>query len=140
MHPPPPPLCGVTGRDWLVVGVLCPGNIERPYKDGNRLVTVLSFCVLATSKVISGWVPTCDRAQSWRLYSAAPPRDQAASNMAWCPTRSCYPVTEPTSPCPRLIMPNTRLGGDKYQFASHWFDSTRVQTHQFESDDLLKRI
>ena len=30
--------------------------------------------------------------------------------------QSHYPDTEPTSPCPIIIMPSTRLGSEKYQF------------------------
>ena len=56
-------------------------------------------------------------ALSWQLYSAASVGHQ-----------SHYPDTELTSPCPILIMSNTRLVSDKYPFESHWFDSTRVQT------------
>ena len=43
---------------------------------------LLLVYVLATSKVISGRVPTCDSAQSWRLYNTAPLGDQAVSIMA----------------------------------------------------------
>ena len=43
-------------------------------------------------------------------------------------TQLHYPGTEPTSPCPILIMPSARLGSDKYQFKSHWFDSTRFRS------------
>ena len=32
---------------------------------------LLGFYILAIFKVISGWVPNCDSAHSWRLYSAA---------------------------------------------------------------------
>ena len=32
--------------------------------------------VLATSKVLSGWVPTCGSANSWRLYSSGRPGHQ----------------------------------------------------------------
>ena len=39
-------------------------------------VCVLEFYVLATSKVISGRVPTCDSVHSWRFYSAATLGDQ----------------------------------------------------------------
>ena len=49
-----------------------------------------------------------------------------------------YPATEPTSPCPVLIMPNARLGSDTCQFKSHWFDSTRFRTHKFEFPNLPK--
>ena len=40
------------------------------------------FGVLATSKVISGRVPSCDSAHSWRLYSAAPLGNQWRGNGA----------------------------------------------------------
>ena len=43
---------------------------------------------------------------------------------------SHYPDTEPTSPYHILIMPSTWLRSDKYQFKSHWFDSTMVQTRK----------
>ena len=41
---------------------------------------VLLFYILPTFKV-SGWVPTCDSAQSWLLYSAAPLGEQTATTM-----------------------------------------------------------
>ena len=31
---------------------------------------------------------------------------------------------------------STRLGSDKYQSLSHWFDSTRVRTRGFDSHEL----
>ena len=34
-------------------------------------IRVLEFYVLATSKVIAGWILTCDSAHSWSFYSAA---------------------------------------------------------------------
>ena len=86
------------------------------------------FYVLATSKVISGWAPTCHSVHSWWFHSSAPLGDQAASTMTWYPTHSHYPVTESTSPCPSLIMPSAWLRLNKYQFLSHWFDLTRVWT------------
>ena len=47
-----------------------------------------------------------------------------------------YPGTEPTSPVPILIMPNTWLGSDTYQFLSHQFDWIRVWTCALESLNL----
>ena len=76
---------------------------------------------------VGQWVPTCDSAHSRWLYSAASLEHQAVSSMVCYPTQSHYPDTEPTSPCPILIMPSTRLGSDKYQLYSHCFDSTRVR-------------
>ena len=46
---------------------------------------------------------------------AAPLGNQAASTMIWYLTWSHYPDTEPTRPCPILLMPNPRLGNDEYQ-------------------------
>ena len=61
--------------------------------------------------------------------------NQAVSTMTKYPMQSDYPDTEPTSPCHILIMSSAWLGSDEYQFSSHWFDSTRVQT----PPDLPKR-
>ena len=74
------------------------------------------FYILATSKVISKWELTCNSAHSWRLYSAAPLGNQAASTVTQFPTQSHYPNTEPTSPCLLLIMLSTQLRSNKYQF------------------------
>ena len=37
-----------------------------------------------------------------------------------------------TDPCPILVMPSARPGSDKYEFLSHWFDSTRARTHEVQ--------
>ena len=58
----------------------------------------LLFYVLATCKVISAQVLTCNSAHSWQLYSAAPLGDQATNTMTWYPKQSHYPDAEPTSP------------------------------------------
>ena len=39
------------------------------------------FYILASSKVTSGWVLTCDSAHSWRLYGVASLRYHAADTM-----------------------------------------------------------
>ena len=46
----------------------------------------------------------------------------------WLAVRNLYHLfdTELTNPYPILIMPSAGLGSEKYQFKSHWFDSTRV--------------
>ena len=77
---------------------------------------LLEFCVLATSKVISERVLTCDNAHLWQLYSVAAMEDQVTSIVTRYPTQSHYPGTEPTSLCRILIMPSARQGSDKYQF------------------------
>ena len=94
-----------------------------------KFVCLLSY-VLATCKVISEGVSTCDSVHSWWLYSADPLGEQATSTMTWCPTQSHYLDTEPTSPCTILLKLSTRLWSDMYQFLSHWFDSTSIQTHK----------
>ena len=47
-------------------------------------IGLLLFSVLATSEVISGWIPSCDSAHSWWLYSAASLGHQATGTM------TCY--------------------------------------------------
>ena len=85
-----------------------------------RSVGCWEFYILATSKVIL----TSDSAHSWWLYSAAPLENQATRTMTQYPTQSHYPDTEPTSPCPILLMPSARLGSDTYQFDKSlvWLD------------------
>ena len=84
----------------------------------------LLFSFLATFKVISGWVATCDSAHSWWLYSAVKLGNQTASTMTWYPTQSHYLDTELTSPCHILLVLSTRLESDKYQFNKSlvWLD------------------
>ena len=83
---------------------------------------LLEFSILATSKVISGWAPTCDSVQSGRLYS--PWRNQDACTLTWYPTQSPYPDTERTSPCFILVMLSAWLRSDKYHFYKSlvWLD------------------
>ena len=98
-------------------------GFEPDWKQG-LLVCLLH---LATSKVISWRVLTCDRAHAWRLYSAAPL--QTGPSTPW---PISHPVTLP--PCwvtrtpapwvshiiltlsPILEVPSVRLGNNKYQF------------------------
>ena len=88
-----------------------------------QTVCLLLPYFLATSKVISGRVLTCDSMHSWRLHSAVSLGDHATSNSSWYLTQSNYPDTEPTSPCPALMMPSAWLVSDMYQFKSFiWLD------------------
>ena len=50
------------------------------------IACLLMLYILVTSKVISGWVPTCDSAHSLRLYSAVALGIQAINTMTWFPT------------------------------------------------------
>ena len=86
-------------------------------------MTCLSFNILATTKVISRWAPTCNSAFSWQLYSAAQLGNQTIP-MTWYHTHSQYPDAESTSPCPILLMLSSWLGSDKYKFYKSlvWFD------------------
>ena len=88
---------------------------------------ILLFYILTTSEVISWCVPTCCSMCSWWLYNAAPLGDQ--STAPWPDISHISPDTEPTSPCRILIMMSAWLESDKYQFVSHWLDSTSVRTH-----------
>ena len=42
----------------------------------NVIGWLLEFYALAISKVMSGWLPTCESVHSWQLYIAAPLGDQ----------------------------------------------------------------
>ena len=64
-------------------------TLSGRYRNGYRLVTVRTNCNL---------------------------EHQAASTMNYYPTQPNYPGTEPTNPCPILMMPSVRLGSNKYQF------------------------
>ena len=96
---------------------------------------LLKVYILATSKFISGQVPTCDSAHSWLRYSTTALGDQAASTMNWYHTQWHYPDTESTSHCPVLIMPSAWLGSDKYQVLTHCgltlpgFEPARSKSH-----------
>ena len=52
------------------------GSVQQHTGDFPSKVCLL-FYVLTTSKVISGWVPTCDSSHSLQLYSDIPLEDQA---------------------------------------------------------------
>ena len=96
--------------DWVIGSVMVSINIIP-----RMAVCLLLFYVLSTSKVISGWVPTCDRTHPWQLYSAAPLGNQATSTMTQYPTQSHFPDTKLTTLRPMLIIPNICLENDKYQ-------------------------
>ena len=62
--------------------------------------------------VIAWRVPTCDSVYSWWLYRSATRGHHAAGTT----TQSYYGDTELTSIFPILLVPNARLGSDKYLF------------------------
>ena len=70
------------------------------------LVGCWKFFILATFQIISEWVTTWNSALG----------NQAASTMTRYATQLYYPNSEPTSPCPALLMASARLGSDDYQF------------------------
>ena len=85
----------------------------------------LSLYVLATSKVISRLVTVCAHGDfielsHWETRLLLPWPDITLSH------------TEPTSPCPILVMLSAWLRSDKYQFLSDWFDSTSVRTREVQ--------
>ena len=102
------------------------------------LFVLLLFYVLATSRIISGWALTCYSAHLWGLYSAASLGNQATSTCY--PTQSHFPDTEPTSPCPTLIMPTARLGSDTYKFVKSlvWLDQA-LDSNPRSSDSLISQ-
>ena len=77
---------------------------------------MFTFYILATSKVISRQVLTCDCAHSWQLCSATQLGNQAISTMTYYPTRLHCPGTKRTSPWSVPLMLSTRLGINMYHF------------------------
>ena len=75
------------------------------------IVYLSLFYVLATSKFISGQIPSCESVHSWQLYRAAPLGNQAISIMT---IRQIILTLSQTVHIP--IMPSTCLGSDTYQF------------------------
>ena len=78
-------LGNVRVHDWLEVFELAVlQQLEDVHLRTQKRVHIgwlLEFYTLTTFKVISGQVPTCGSAHSWRLYSAAPMGTQAISVM-----------------------------------------------------------
>ena len=109
-------------KQWIAQ---CQDNATLPKP---RCVWRLGLYILATTMVITDlWQCTLT------LYSIAP--------LGGCQHHDLIShsvILGPTSPCPTLIMQSTWIRSDKYQFVSHWFDSTRVLSHTFESPDLPK--
>ena len=95
------------------------------------------FAVVLRPSNVKGseYVATCDSVHSWRLYRPAPLGNQAASTM----TQSHYSDIGPTSPCTIPIMMSTRLGSDKHQFQSHYFNLPGFQFTRLGFLDLITR-
>ena len=72
-------------------------------------IEIMEFCILGTSKVISGWVATCDSGHAWRLYITIPLGNQAVTIMSKYLTQSKYADSDLSSPCHVIIMPSIRL-------------------------------
>ena len=132
-------LLGCACATWLQIAIATSSSHQYKYTKGhpsttpvdtklsrwsNILCSHIILILSKPSKVISGWLSICDNAHSWRFYSATPLGNQAISTMTWCPTHSHHPVTEPTSPCPILLMQSARLGSNKYRFYKSllWLD------------------
>ena len=63
------------------------------------VIALLGFYILVASKVITGWVPTCDRMHALKmLCSAAPVEVLAASTLAQYPSQSIYLGSRQTNP------------------------------------------
>ena len=109
--------CSLVRFYWFVVcgrrgGIGAGREADAGYRIINRLFV---FYIFAMSTVQTGWAPTCDSAHLWQHYNAAPLRDQVTGIMVQCPAQSHNHNTELASPCPFLLIPNARLGCDKYQ-------------------------
>ena len=119
-----------SARQWY--GTCC---MRRERSNAERRI-FLAFVVLllATLKVISEQVPTCDRAQVMFAFVLLPHWETRMS-ATWHDIPH-YPVTEPTSPCPIPIMLSTWLGSDKYQYDNSlaWLDHGFKPTISLTSD------
>ena len=103
---------------------------------GHRTATMAAHLLLTSGPVrceavlhscgaspVGGRVATCDSVHSWWFNSVTSLGYQATGSMTCYHIQSHYSVTEPTSPCPILIMTNAGLGGNYYQFdSSVWLD------------------
>ena len=103
---------------------VCVGDHVCVYLYAGSLYQCMSLdaCLgfMSWQHVISGMLPTWDSAHSRRLFSAVPLGYKAASTEHWYHTQSHYPDTEPTSPCPIRVIPNSRLGGGLYKWSKSW--------------------
>ena len=61
---------------------------------------LLEYCILATLKVISGWVATCDNVRSCWAYRSVQLGNQAPATMPWYTTLWNYPDSELTNSYP----------------------------------------
>ena len=95
------------GVDWLSASV---------WRSEDWLVGCWRFCILATSKVISRMVQTCDSAHSWLHYKTIRLGNQAAGMMIWFSSNFHYLHTHWTSLGPIILMPSTWLVGNKFPF------------------------
>ena len=91
---PPPVLVGRVVQNVLAKSNQC---VKHIYLSLSNFFVCLLFDVLATSKVISGWVPTCDSVHSRWLYRGASLEHQSARTRTCYPAQSYYPDTEQTS-------------------------------------------
>ena len=84
-RPPWDPLCRplMTSENKPKQSLHTPIYIYR-----ERNCWLLEFYSLATSRVITGQVPTYDNVHSWHIYSAAPLGDQATRTRTLYPTES----------------------------------------------------
>ena len=85
---------------WLVVGILCPGNI---YGHITMVTTMWQF-----------------------TFSAARLRHHATGIMTQYRTQSHYPDSEHTSSFPVILIPSASLGSNKYQFDKSDLTGNRV--------------
>ena len=95
----------------------------KSYQEGYRLVTVCTH-------------DNCIGLFHWETRLAAPCPD--------IPPIHIILTLNQLYLAPILIMPSTWLGSDKYNvlshwILSHWIDSTSVWTHEFKTNNLLKR-
>ena len=123
---PPPRLPAYRRRDSRPTAAVIPGLPPPRLPAYPAIICLLLFCILTTSKVISGQVPTCDSGHSWRLHTVAPLGNQIATTMIQFPTQSHYFDTESST---GRYVPCIRVGGSPHlQYTLH-DNHTYTQTH-----------
>ena len=101
-----------------------------------KLLVVESFTSWQHLRYQSAQVPTCSSVHSCWLYSAAPLGKKPGHHYNELISNPYYSDTEPASHCPILIMSGAWLVSKKYQFLSHWFFSTKIQSHILPKPDI----
>ena len=119
----------MSAKCWLVVGVLCPGNIKSTNSVLEWSTWYIYLKIMHRFKKSSDYATLIDikvypkRKPSLGFSSSTQTEENVIQT--WYPTRSYYPDSTITSPYPILYLSSARLGSNKYQFYKSlvWVDA-----------------